>query len=103
MVRRLHDPTLLRVYAYRRCTSVPLPRLEYSASASLQVMILLLISGGRAQSEVASVFVLMATTMAFGYLTEARHCLVLGRSARSTFHLNHRALSPGNFAPRPSL
>ena len=45
-------------------------RLEYSASASLQLVILLLISGGRGQSEIACVFVLMSMVMACGYFTE---------------------------------
>lgn len=48
----------------------PLRWLEYSASASLMGCILLLISGGRNQTDLASVFVLMAVTMACGYLTE---------------------------------
>ena len=91
-----------RVARPRRLPCLLLRRLEYSASASLQVTVLLLISGGRSQVEIACVFVLMAVTMACGYLTEVcmRFTLcVMGGLSRGP-------LPPprlGDLAPRPEL
>jgi len=48
----------------------PLRWLEYSASAALMMAVLTVISGGRNQTDLASIWVLMSTTMAMGFLTE---------------------------------
>lgn len=48
----------------------PLRWLEYAASAALMMAVLTVISGGRNQTDLASIWMLMSTTMAMGFLTE---------------------------------
>jgi len=70
MLASTYDPLGRVLLGWLSDACAPLRWLEYSASASLMVCVLLLISGGRSRTDLASVFVLMAMTMVCGYLTE---------------------------------
>ena len=59
-----------KLYGWLDDAFAPLRWLEYTFSASLMFFILSAISGGRNEAELSQGYVLIATTMTFGYLTE---------------------------------
>ena len=83
----LYDPVGRILFAMLDSAFVPTRWIEYSASASLMFFVLMCISGARNETDLSSGFVLMATTMLLGLLTEARgvvrHALEMHRRAAS--------------------
>ena len=66
----VYEPLGRLLLGWLAAAFAPLRWLEYSASAALMMAVLTVISGGRNQTDLASIWMLMSTTMAMGFLTE---------------------------------